>query len=398
MNRSGTTVDCDVLVVGAGMVGAAAGLMLARKGFTVTVVERQPLDRLKAPGADDPFDLRVSALSPASQLLLSQLGVWPGLDFGRVADYHEMHVWHEGGRAEMHFDSALVAAARLGSIVENRHLQARLVAQLQALPDVRLVTGSGVAYIEQDDQRVRLTTEKGENLSARLLLAADGRASAVREHLRLPVWSGDYRQRALVANVDTEKHHGDTAWQRFLHTGPLAFLPLANGQSSIVWSADDERADALMGLDEQAFCHQLGEAFEHRLGQITGCSERAAFDLGWHHAERWLQGRVLLIGDAAHGVHPLAGQGVNLGFGDIELLDRLLPVGKEPWQPRLLRRFERQRKTETLAASQLFSSLKWLYGQRSPGLALLRDVGMTLVERENLIKRWVVSNALRNLS
>ena len=398
MKPNSTQTDFDVLVVGAGMVGACAASMLARKGFRVGVVERQPLDNLRPPASDDPYDLRVSAISPASRALLSRLGLWSALDATRVCDYCEMQVWHQGGNAEMHFDSALLASPRLGSIVENRLLQAAMVSQLQALPGVELFTGSALNHIEQNADTVRLGIESGEELTARLLIAADGRASAVREQLGLPLWQGEYRQRAIVANVDTARPHRHTAWQRFLETGPLAFLPLANGQSSIVWSADDERAGELMALDDEAFRQQLGAAFEYRLGEVTAVSPRAAFDLAWHAAQRWLEGRVLLIGDAAHGVHPLAGQGVNLGFGDIELLERLLPDGGDPCQRRLLRRFERQRKAETLAATQLFSGLKWIYGQPRPELARLRDLGMSLVDRQVMLKRWIVSNALHNLA
>ncbi len=388
----------DVLVVGAGPVGAAAALMLARKQWRVAVVERQDLTQLRAPREDASYDLRVSAISPASRALLARLGVWAALPSERVCPYREMRVWHQGGRAEMHFDSALLAAPDLGSIVENRLLQSAMLRQLSALPGVELITGSALAALERQEERVRLTTVDGETLSARLLIAADGRGSAVREALDLPVLSGAYRQRAIVVNVDTERPHRHTAWQRFLQTGPLAFLPLANGQSSIVWSADEPRADELMALDDDAFRQALGAAFEHRLGAVTGCSERAAFELSWHAAERWLDHRVLLIGDAAHGVHPLAGQGVNLGFGDVALLDALLDAGEGPWQRRQLRRFERQRKAETFAATQLFSALKWVYGQPHPALALLRDAGMALVDRQTLIKRWIVDNALRNLA
>ncbi len=398
MSRAAKARSFDAIVVGAGMVGAATALMLARKQLRVAVVERQPLESLTAPRGDDPYDLRVSAISPASRALLARLGVWPALETGRICDYREMRVWHQGGRAEMHFDSALLAAPRLGSIVENRLLQAGLLRQLQALPGVELLTGAEVARIDNQDQAAGLTTGDGQRLQAGLLIAADGRASSVREQLGLPLWSGRYRQRAIVANVTTTEAHRHTAWQRFLSTGPLAFLPLANGQSSIVWSADEAYAEELLALDEAAFRAELAAAFEHRLGAVTACSDRAAFDLAWHGAERWLQGRVLLIGDAAHGVHPLAGQGVNLGFGDVALLDALLPAGADPWQRRLLRRFERQRKAETFAATQLFSGLKWIYGRNDPLTARLRDLGMGRVERQVILKRWVIGRALSNLS
>ena len=231
-----------------------------------------------------------------------------------------------------------------------------------------------------------------------MLLAADGRNSTAARLLQVPVVGGTYQQMAIVANVDTELPHHNTAWQRFLATGPLAFLPLSNGQSSIVWSADDELAQELLALSDSEFTERLAEAFEYRLGRVTATSQRASFPLHWHSAEQWLTGRVLLIGDAAHGVHPLAGQGVNLGFGDVALLDNLLTTGEPVFQPRLLRRFERQRKAETVTATHLFTALKQIYAQTNPVLCLARDVGMSLVEKNRMVKRLVMLSAMHNMA
>ena len=197
---------------------------------------------------------------------------------------------------------------------------------------------------------MRFLSESGQRIEAGLLIAADGRHSPTRALAGIEIRSGGYRQSAIVANVDTTVAHRHTAWQRFLSTGPLAFLPLANGQSSIVWSCDDALAERVLGLDERAFCDALGEAFEYRLGDVEASSERRSFPLGWHHCERWLQGRVLLIGDAAHSVHPLAGQGVNLGFSDVELCANLIGECRDVIPLGRLRRYERQRNSETRSA------------------------------------------------
>ena len=390
------TQSFDALVLGAGMVGAATALMLARTGYQVALVERESVDALQTPDLDR-IDLRVSAISPDSQHLLAELGVWDEIR-RHACDYHQMEVWHEHGAARMHFGAEQIAASHLGSIVENRLIQAAMLKHLSYLPNVQIFQQQTIEELQQDDDAISITTSAQQALSARLLIAADGRASSVRQRLHLTVTAGDYRQTAIVANVTTEQPHRQTAYQRFLATGPLAFLPLANGQSSIVWSADSERAEELLQLDEEAFVAELSAAFEYRLGNVTASSQRAGFPLNWHNADQWLSGRVLLIGDAAHGVHPLAGQGVNLGFGDVALLRELFPAASRALDNhRLLRRFERQRKAQTRAATHLFSALKIIYGQASPQLATLRDIGMSAVEKNILIKRNVLQSAIRNM-
>jgi 2-octaprenylphenol hydroxylase len=386
----------DVIVIGAGMVGASAALMLARKGLAVAVVEGQPLDKPAWSEAGD-IDLRVSAISPASQQLLAQLGVWPEIRNRRVSDYHEMRVWHENGDSEMHFASEQMGAPLLGSIVENGLVQSVLLDHLRLLGNVTLLDGHSVEGIEELDDGVSLTTSRQARLRARLVLAADGRGSAVRRILNMPAMQGDYAQTAIVANIQTEQPHRATAWQRFLTTGPVALLPLNNGQCSIVWSADTGRANELLALSDEEFRAQLGEATEFRLGRVMEVSRRAGFPLNWHIAGRWLHGRVLLIGDAAHGVHPLAGQGVNLGFGDVALLSGLINDSSDLDRRTLLRRFERQRKAETASAMHLFTGLKLIYGQDNPLLCFARDLGMWAVQNNNLIKRQVVKTALRNM-
>jgi 2-octaprenyl-3-methyl-6-methoxy-1,4-benzoquinol hydroxylase/2-octaprenylphenol hydroxylase len=198
--------------------------------------------------------------------------------------------------------------------------------------------------------------------------------------------------------VETERLHQHTAWQRFLKTGPLAFLPLSTGQSSIVWSLDSEVADDVLQLADGEFLQVLSEALEFRLGRVVATTPRAAFPLSWHNAQRWLDGRVLLIGDAAHGVHPLAGQGVNLGFGDVALLQHYIRERETLDDHVRLRRFERRRKAETATATHLFSVFKLLYGSENPFLCRMRDIGMSAVEHNPLIKRNIISSAMENMA
>jgi 2-polyprenylphenol 6-hydroxylase len=387
----------DVLVVGAGMVGACAALAFARKGYQVVLMEREALDSIEMPNNDE-IDLRVSAISPASQQLLSELGVWPEVHRERSCDYHSMNVWHENGTAQVHFSAQQIAVSHLGSIVENRLLQALLLQQLRYLKNVDLFQSCVLDQIEQSEDSVTVFTCEGKSIQASLLLAADGRQSSVRSVLDMSVSSGDYHQSAIVANVKTELSHQNTAWQRFLSTGPLAFLPLWDGQCSIVWSADTQYAETLMALPVDDFKQALQAAFESRLGKIVDCSQRAVFSLHWHQANQWLSGRVLLIGDAAHGVHPLAGQGVNLGFSDVALLNRMFAAGENLYQVKRLRRFERQRKAETVLATKLFSALKQIYAQQDPIFSLMRDVGMSIVDKNPIVNRILIQKALNNIS
>jgi 2-octaprenylphenol hydroxylase len=231
-----------------------------------------------------------------------------------------------------------------------------------------------------------------------LLIAADGRHSPTRALAGIDAQVGQYQQTAIVANVETEFPHRYTAWQRFLSTGPLAFLPLANGQSSIVWSCDNELATQLAGAGDDEFCDALGKAFECRLGRINACSNRLSFPLTWHHCEHWVKDRVMLIGDAAHSVHPLAGQGVNLGFSDVEIFAAMVGDQSNSIPQKQLRRYERQRKSETWLAGNSFSALKWIYGQDQKWISQLRNLGMRAVDDTPWVKRALLKKAIRNLS
>lgn len=389
--------EFDVIVAGGGMVGSCTALALAQLGFSVAIVERQKMARQALSPADE-FELRVSAISPASQQFLTELGVWQQIQSLRSCDYHKMFIWHEHGSSIVRFASEQIGLTHLGTIVENTLLQSIVQQALNGLKNVSLFDEQQVTTINNEQEGVEVLTSAKINLQGQLLIAADGRESAVRKQLHLPVVGGSYQQTAIVANVSTERSHEHTAWQRFLATGPLAFLPLSNGQSSIVWSADNQRAEELMALADEEFIAELSSAFECRLGAVTTTSRRASFPLSWHSAQQWLQQRVLLIGDAAHGVHPLAGQGVNLGFADVALLTELLQGESSVYQPRLLRRFERQRKAEAASATHLFTLLKQLYGQQNSLVCLARDFGMSMVDANMILKRLIMGSAVKNMA
>ena len=388
----------DVIIAGAGMVGSCAALALAQRGMRVALIEAAP-PRAPVSAEDEPYDLRVSAISPHSRQILQQLGIWQRLDAARICYYEQMHIWHQHGSASVSFDAVDLVRDNLGAIVENCLIQQTLHRACDANTAIEWFRPDRIETLLENSARgVELRLDSGRCIEAGLLIAADGKQSPTRTLAGIEIQSGGYRQTAIVANVDTSLAHRHTAWQRFLSTGPLAFLPLANGQSSIVWSCDDEMAERLSPLDEKAFCEALGVAFEQRLGEVVSCGERRSFPLGWHSCAHWLQGRVLLMGDAAHSVHPLAGQGVNLGFSDVELCAQLIGACRDtiPQQP--LRRYERQRKSETWLAANSFSALKWVYGLEQGGVVQLRNLGMQLLDATPWLKRTMVGKALQNIT
>ena len=387
----------DIVVAGAGMVGTCAALSLARSGFRVALIEPLPLN-VKPLDSTAVYGERVSAISPTSEQILNDLGVWSELDQSRICRYDQMVIWHENGDAKIEFDSVELARESLGTIIENRQIQRALLVVCESQSEIEWFQPDTINSIEENSPTgVSVKLNSAVDINAELLLVADGRHSNTRELGEFEVINGSYDQTAIVANVETEIPHQFTAWQRFLSTGPLAMLPLANGQSSIVWSCDTEFANELIAMDDKLFCSALSRAFEHKLGEIKSIGKRLSFPLAWHSCEQWLRGRVLLIGDAAHGVHPLVGQGVNLGFSDVDLLTHQIGDLDKPWHKARLRQFERQRKSETVTATHLFSGLKWIYGTDSPGISRVRNFGMHLIQANPWCRRLLMKQAIRNM-
>ena len=412
----------DIIIVGAGAIGATmASVLLARKQVArerIAVIG----DRLPARGAasmpDAPptamsaaaptlhaaltqdWDLRVFALSRASQRLLELGGIWPMVPPGRKFAYERMCVWDAGGTprgaGSLTFDCAEIGQPNLGHIVDGRLLTASCL-NAAAAAGATLIEGS-LQAIQIHDAEARVRLEDGRDLAAKLVIAADGTASKTRELLGIETAGHAYHQQALVAHVRTAVSHRNTAWQRFLPGGPLAFLPLSDGRSSIVWSVATEEAQRLRALDAAGFCAALEEASGGCLGALELTTALAAFPLSLAYALEYVRPRAVLIGDAGHAVHPLAGQGLNLGLLDCATLAQVLgEAGSDAdtlGDYRQLRSYERRRKSENLMAATALDGLERLFASGDAGLARLRMLGLGAVERMPFVKRNLARRAL----
>lgn len=353
----------DIAIVGAGVVGAAAALALSRDGWQVTLVEAREPARWSA----DRPDLRVYAFASDNAALLDDLGVWRSIVDARVQPYRGMHVWDAAGGGELRFDADSFGRRELGWIVENGLLVDRLWAALPAA-GIRVLCPAQLAALEQADDHATLELDDGTRLRARLVLAADGGDSKLRTLAGIDTYTHDYGQNGLVAFVDHERPHDATCWQRFLPSGPLAFLPFAGEgghRSSIVWTLPEVEALRLLHSDDAAFLRELDNAFAGTLGALTVVSKRAAFPLKRQLAQAHVAGRVAVIGDAAHVVHPLAGQGVNLGLRDVAalraMLQRQRAAGRDPGASASLGRWARERRSENAIAAYSFDTLNRLF-------------------------------------
>ncbi|OFS75892.1 2-octaprenyl-3-methyl-6-methoxy-1,4-benzoquinol hydroxylase [Pseudomonas sp. HMSC08G10] len=390
----------DLLIVGAGMVGSALALALRHSGLEILLLDGSPLS-VKPFDAQGPFEPRVSALSAASQRILERLGAWEGIAGRRVSPYTDMHVWDGSGTGQIHFSAASVHAQVLGHIVENRVVQDSLLERLHD-SDVGLLPNARLEQMRRSGDEWLLTLADGRTLRAPLVVAADGANSAVRKLTGCETREWDYLHHAIVTSVRCSEAHQATAWQRFTDEGPLAFLPLSrdDGQAwcSIVWSTTPEQAEKLMALDDAAFCEALGRAFEGHLGEVVSADPRLCVPLRQRHAKRYVDEGLALIGDAAHTIHPLAGQGVNLGFLDAavlaEELERACERGERLADVKVLTRFERRRMPHNLALMAAMEGFERLFQADPLPLRWLRNSGLKLVEQLPEAKALFVRQAL----
>jgi 2-octaprenyl-3-methyl-6-methoxy-1,4-benzoquinol hydroxylase len=384
--------DVDIAIVGAGAVGLAAALMAVQQGLRVAIVEAHAPAAWRA---DQP-DLRVYALALDNQALLENLGVWPAVKARRAEPYAAMTVFDEVQGSPLRFNAGELGRSHLGHIVENNVLVETLWQALQSLKNVSLHCPDKIQAMSNQEDSVMLTLQSGVEISAGIAIGADGARSKVRDLIGIETSTHDYAQKGLVAFVKTELPHRHTAWQRFLSTGPLAFLPFGEHVCSIVWTLPDERADALLQAEAEAFCHALDSAFAGTLGKTELVSERAAFPLRRQLAKTMMQGRTLLLGDAAHAVHPLAGQGVNLGLRDVAALQAVFVAAKtrqaDPLALNALQRWARQRFSDNAMAAYAFENINRVFSNDNFALSLLRGpllgVGDKITPLKNAMARY----------
>ncbi|CCQ11288.1 2-octaprenyl-3-methyl-6-methoxy-1,4-benzoquinol hydroxylase [Pseudoalteromonas luteoviolacea B = ATCC 29581] len=382
----------QVCIVGGGCVGLAAALGLAKQGIRVAVVDRggepQPLG--------EQYETRVSAISLASQQLFDRLGVWEKIKSLRAAPYHFMDVRDQDSEGKIAFNAADLELSELGHIIENEAIRLALYDALSKHPDATMLFNTQYTAVHQTDTDVLVTLDSGMPLMAKLLIAADGANSGLRKQFNMPITFWDYDHHAIVATVKTQQIHAQTARQVFLPTGPLAFLPLHDAHShSIVWSTSPEHAKTLMAMDDSTFSKAIHQAIDGQCGLCEVQSERAVLPLTMRYAKQWVNGKVVLMGDAAHTIHPLAGLGMNLGLKDAALLIELLSQSNDTFaNTKTLREYERRRKLDAQKHIAMMQGLKTLFEGNNPLKKLIRGVGLSMVDKLGPIKDLFAKQAI----
>ncbi|MFP1944785.1 FAD-dependent 2-octaprenylphenol hydroxylase [Lonsdalea quercina] len=386
----------DVVIAGGGMVGLALACGLQGSGLSIAVLEKQPVN---APSSLLELAPRVSAINAASEQLMRKLGVWQTIAAQRISPYNAMSVWDRDSFGSISFNGEETGFSHLGHIIENDVIQQSLWQHAERARDVTLIAPAALKQVAWGENEAFITLEDGSMLTARLVVGADGAHSWLRQHADIPLTFWDYGHHALVANIRTQRPHESVARQVFHGDGMLAFLPLSDPHlCSIVWSLPPERAQTLLEAPVTTFNSQLAAEFDMRLGLCELESERQSFPLTARYARSFAAHRLVLMGDAAHTIHPLAGQGVNLGFMDVaELiseLKRLQAQGKDIGQYLYLRRYERRRKHSAAMMLASMQGFRDLFAGSHPAKKLLRDVGLKLADTLPGIKPTLVRQAM----
>ncbi len=378
----------DILVVGGGMVGAAAASLLAQQGYSICVVEaHEPASY----SPEQPMDLRVSAISPASVRLLKEAGAWNAIQSMRIKPYKELATWEIPG-LETRFRAEEVDTSELGFIVENRLIQLALWEQLKANAAVTIRCPLSVTSLEQSDDSVLVSFSDSTQCQAKWVLAADGAHSKVKQLVGIGGNSFDYRQDCMLINVDLSDESEAITWQQFFPDGPRAFLPLAGNKASLVWYDRPERIAALMQLNLVQLTREVRQHFPPLLADFQ-ISQRGSFPLTRRHAHHYYQGRVILLGDAAHTIHPLAGQGVNIGFKDVELLVALFKDA-QPFDIAGLQTYQNKRMRDNWVMQSTMDLFYTGFRTTFFPVKVLRNVGLLAAEHSGWIKQKALRYAL----
>jgi 2-octaprenyl-3-methyl-6-methoxy-1,4-benzoquinol hydroxylase len=381
----------DAVIIGGGMVGATTALSLAQLGLSVALIEKSVP---KPFSSDQPFDLRVSAISSSSQFLLEQVGAWQQLSQWRLCPYKRLGVW-EQAFAYAQFNAQDINQPQLGHIIENRLIQLALWQQIAVAKNITLYCPQSLVALKQSPNLVEVTLEQ-DNISGHLLIAADGGQSKVRQLTGIGCSGWDYQQSAMLINVQTELEQQDITWQQFFQTGPLAMLPMPGNYASLVWYHQTDEIKRLAGLPNSQLQQAVMENFPKRLGSVK-VIDKASFALTRRHANQYQQQRILLLGDAAHTINPMAGQGVNLGFKDVKALQTVIAsaIGNnECWHNvQVLARYEKMRRADNLMMMSAMDALYASFSHPSPILKLARNAGLYLANKTPLLKNKALAYA-----
>ncbi|MBO67106.1 MAG: hypothetical protein CL398_02230 [Acidiferrobacteraceae bacterium] len=385
--------NVDVVIVGAGLAGASLATALANAGMTVSIFDSKP-----APTWDiASYDSRVSAINLASQNIFMALGAWPEICEKRVSPFVGIEAWDERSKGKICFHATDNGLIRLGHVIENSVIATTLHGLLEKRNNAQVYFSTKIERLSFTSEKVVVTTSSGHSLQASLLVGADGAASKVRDFTDIDFIHHEYEQIAITAHVATEKSHEQLAYQRFLSKGPLALLPLSDGRCSIVWSANSQLAKDLNNLSDEAFIGHLEQSSEQRLGTIKSVTPRQEFTLTYGHAKRYFDNRIVLIGDAAHTIHPLAGLGANQGMLDAAMLAEMLIDSREKTNdlgdPMILHRYQRRRQADNGITLRTLNGLYRLFGNNSRLVVNIRGFGLDFTNQVIPIKRALVRKA-----
>lgn len=388
----------DIVIVGDGVIGLVLAHALAQRDIDVALIAKNLNTKVSA--SQQQYDPRVSAITLSSERIFKRLGVWNKILERRVSPFRDMRVWDATGPGQIHFDSAWVGQPHFGNIIENSVMLSALQENLSSYPTLTCYTDLELNELILPADGAILKTNHG-NIFTKLLIGADGANSWVRDSAGFAIEQRSYEQTAIVATIKTELPHQETAWQRFLPTGPLAFLPLNHTHdNSIVWSCVPELANQVLAYSDEQFCQHLSEAIEFKLGKVTGSSPRQSFPLIMRHAVHYVIPHVALVGDAAHTIHPLAGQGMNMGLLDaaelVDVIDKMYnlkrPIGYLP----LLRQYERERRTANLLMIRMMDGFKRLFSNTQPVLTTARNQGLNITDKLPWLKTMLMQHAMGN--
>lgn len=387
------SVDSDIAVIGGGLIGGVLTLLLRRAGYQVAVIEtREPVT-----GIDERPDPRALAVTPASRCILERCGVWAKLPISRIGPFHGMQVWDAGGTGEIRFADRDVGEPVLGYIIEAGVMQYAVDTALAADGGIDWYRPATPAAFKPKSDKAVVALDDGRSLAAQLVIGADGQQSRGRLLAGISYPETPYPQKAVAAVVQTEQAHGAIARQRFMADGPLAFLPMADThQCGIVWSTAPDHARRLLDMPDEDFANALARGLERRLGAITAVGRRGGFPLIRAQATRYVRERFALVGDAAHSIHPLAGQGANMGWLDAACLAEVLAAapGGDPGSLRGLRRYERWRRSDNQLMQLALDGLHHLFRRSEMPVRLLRSLGLTVTDRSGPVKHLLMRYAM----